>query len=444
MPENHASSELSKSSVEKAYQAIKPLIHRTPVFTSSSLSRALPHRNTLYFKAENLQKGGAFKFRGASYSLGQLTEDELCRGVCTHSSGNHAGALALAARERGIKCFVVMPNNSAQPKIAAVRSYGAEITFCEPNAPARAASLAAVQERTDATFIPPYDAVNTILGQGTAFLELAEQVPEPLAAVIAPVGGGGLLAGDCSRCGWDERLREGKRMEDVQANTIADGLKTPVGKINFPIIQSKVESVIVVSDEEIIEAMRLLWERLKLVVEPSGAAAFAAARSKAFEQLGIAGPVGIILSGGNIDLSKPLPWVSQHFVIITSVLRTSDYAIRRLEFAHTRDATLRGISFFHLSNMPSREFISYSRSSTLLVPMPGVESLTIVTKKLGRNVQTSYPVVGESLSLALKFTGFYFTRLTATEVDLLILVNHKTAHSTSASMICISLCHEDL
>ncbi|KAL6307086.1 tryptophan synthase beta subunit-like PLP-dependent enzyme [Sparassis latifolia] len=315
---------LTRPSVQAAYEAIKSRIHRTPIFTSSSLSASLPGRNTLYFKAENLQKGGAFKFRGASYSLECLKEDELARGVCTHSSGNHAGALALAAQERGVKCYVVMPNNSSQPKIAAVRSYGAEITFCEPNARARADTLAAVQSRTGATFVPPYDAANTILGQGTALLELLEQAPEPLAAVIAPVGGGGLLAGTAlaadgtsvrvfgaEPAGADDcaqGLSEGRRREDVQANTIADGLRTPVGVLNFPIIQDKVERVIVVSDEEITEAMRLMWERLKLVVEPSGATAFAAVRSAAFQELGITGPVGIIISGGNLDLSKPLPW----------------------------------------------------------------------------------------------------------------------------------------
>jgi len=315
---------LSRSSVEVAYEVVKPLIHRTPIFTSSSLSASLPDRNVLYFKAENLQKGGAFKFRGASYSLSCLTKEELEKGVCTHSSGNHAGALALAAKERGINCYVVMPSNSAQPKVDAVRAYGAEITFCEPNASARASTLAAVQARTGATFVPPYDAVNTILGQGTALLELLEQAPEPLAAVIAPVGGGGLLAGtalaaegtgvrvfgaepsgadDCAR-----GLEEGKRREDVQADTIADGLRTPVGAINFPIIQEKVERIIVVSDEAITEAMRLIWERMKLVVEPSGATAFAAARSLDFQRLGIKGPIGIIISGGNLDLGKPLPW----------------------------------------------------------------------------------------------------------------------------------------
>ncbi|TCD62955.1 hypothetical protein EIP91_006186 [Steccherinum ochraceum] len=223
---------LVPSSIQTAHEVIKPYIHRTPIFTSSSLSDSLPGKNTLYFKAENLQKCGAFKFRGASYNLECLTKDELSKGVCTHSS---------------------------------VRSYGAEITFCEPNAPARAAMLATVQERTGATFIPPYDAVNTILGQGTALLELLEQVPEPLAAVVAPVGGGGLLAGTAlaaegsgvrvfgaEPAGADDcaqGLKEGKRREFVDADTIADGLRTPVGQINFPIIQEKVEKVIVVSDE---------------------------------------------------------------------------------------------------------------------------------------------------------------------------------------------------
>ncbi|KAI8989860.1 tryptophan synthase beta subunit-like PLP-dependent enzyme [Trametes punicea] len=315
---------LTRASICAAHDAISHLIHKTPIFTSSSLSASLPGRNTLYFKAENLQKGGAFKFRGASFSLSRLSAEELQKGVCTHSSGNHAGALALAAKERGVKCYVVMPNNSARPKIDAVRAYGASITFCEPNASARAATLASVQAQTGATFIPPYDAVNTILGQGTALLELVEQAPEPLSAVVAPVGGGGLLAGTAlaaegmgirvfgaEPAGADDcaqGLKEGKRREDVHANTIADGLRTPVGVLNFPIIQEKVENVITVTDEEIIEAMRLMWERLKLVVEPSGAAAFAAVRSQQFQELGTQGPIGIIISGGNVDLSKPLPW----------------------------------------------------------------------------------------------------------------------------------------
>ncbi|KIP06173.1 hypothetical protein PHLGIDRAFT_107335 [Phlebiopsis gigantea 11061_1 CR5-6] len=319
--------ELTRSGVEAAYETIKSLVHRTPAIASSSLSASLPGQNTLYFKAENLQKGGAFKFRGASHSLERLTQDQLQRGVCTHSSGNHAGALALAAKERGAACYVVMPSNSSQPKIAAVRAYGAAITFCEPTAAARAATLAAVQARTGATFVPPYDAVDTILGQGTALLELLEQVPEPLAAVVVPVGGGGLLAGtalaadgtgvrvfgaepagaaDCA-----QGLRQGARVEDVQADTICDGLRTPVGALNFPVIRQRVEDVIVVSDEEVVEAMRLMWERLKLVVEPSSATAFAAVRSSAFQALNIKGPVGIIISGGNVDLSKPLPWMDK-------------------------------------------------------------------------------------------------------------------------------------
>lgn len=319
--------ELSRSSVEDAYETIKPFVHRTPLLTSSSLSASLPGRNILYFKAENLQKGGAFKFRGASYSLERLSPEQLAKGVCTHSSGNHAGALALAAKERGAKCFVVMPENSSQPKIDAVRAYGAEITFCAPTAAARQATLESVRARTGATFVPPYDAANTILGQGTAFLEVLEQAPAPLAAVVTPVGGGGLLAGtalaaagtgvrvfgaepagaaDCA-----QGLKEGRRIEDFVPDTICDGLRTPVGRLNFPIIQEHVEDVIVVSDEEVIEAMRLMWERLKVVVEPSSATAFAAVRSQKFQSLGIEGPVAIIISGGNVDLSKPLPWAAR-------------------------------------------------------------------------------------------------------------------------------------
>ncbi|GJE87351.1 threonine/serine dehydratase [Phanerochaete sordida] len=321
--------ELSRSSVLAAYETIKPFVHRTPLITSSSLSASLPGGNALYFKAENLQKGGAFKFRGASYSLERLSPEQLAKGVCTHSSGNHAGALALAAKERGARCFVVMPSNSAPPKIAAVRAYGAHITFCAPSAAARAAALEDVRARTGAAFVPPYDAAHTILGQGTALLELLAQAPEHgerPAAVVVPVGGGGLLAGtalaadgtgvrvfgaepagaaDCAR-----GLREGRRVEEFVPETICDGLRTPVGKLNFPIIQEKVEDVIVVSDEEVVEAMKLMWERLKLVVEPSSATAFAAVRSEKFQALGIKGPIAIIITGGNVDLSQPLPWAA--------------------------------------------------------------------------------------------------------------------------------------
>ncbi|KAI0758184.1 tryptophan synthase beta subunit-like PLP-dependent enzyme [Fomes fomentarius] len=292
---------LIRNSVLTAHAAIASLIHRTPVFTSTSLSQSLAANNPLYFKAENLQKGGAFKFRGASYSLSRLTSDQLAKGVCTHSSGNHAGALALAAKERGVKCYVVMPDNSAQPKIDAVRGYGASITFCPPTAPSRASALAQVQADTGATFVPPYDAVDTILGQGTAFLELHEQVPG-LAAVVAPVGGGGLLAGTALAAeGTGVRVFGA---EPAGADDCARGWRRGGGGRR----SEKVEKVITVSDEEIIEAMRLLWERMKLVVEPSGAAAFAAVRSKQFQELGVEGPVGIIISGGNIDLSQPLPW----------------------------------------------------------------------------------------------------------------------------------------
>ncbi|KAM0787621.1 hypothetical protein ACM66B_003687 [Microbotryomycetes sp. NB124-2] len=319
---------LTRQSIEHAHSVIKPLIHRTPLLTSSSLSE-LTGDNVLLFKAENLQRGGAFKARGAMYNLECLSAQELARGVCTHSSGNHAGALALAAKAKKTSCHIVMPRDSAKPKIEAARAYGANITFCEPTAEDRQATLERIQRQTGAVFVPPYDAVNTILGQGTTFLEIEAQARElgygRVGAVVSPVGGGGLCGGvslaakgtgvrvfaaepsdadDCAR-----GIAQGRRVTSFKPNTIADGLKTLVGTINFPLIQENVEAVLTVTDEEIIEAQRLLWERMKLVVEPSGAVAFAAVRSAAFKQLNVAGPVAMILSGGNVDLSKPLPWM---------------------------------------------------------------------------------------------------------------------------------------
>ncbi|KAK4051143.1 hypothetical protein OIV83_002965 [Microbotryomycetes sp. JL201] len=306
---------LTRESIEHAHSVIRPLVHKTPLLTSSSLSE-LSGGRILLFKAENLQRGGAFKARGATYSLECLTPAELARGVCTHSSGNHAGALALAARAKRIPCYIVMPQDSAKPKIDAARAYGASITFCEPTAEDRQATLDRIQQETGAVFIPPYDAVNTILGQGTTFIEIESQAKElghdKIAALVTPVGGGGLCGGICVAAkGTGIRVfAAGERITAFKPSTIADGLRTPVGKINFPLIQSNVEAVLTVTDEQIIEAQRLLWERMKLVVEPSGAVAFAAVRSDAFKALNIGGPVAIILSGGNVDLSKPLPWTS--------------------------------------------------------------------------------------------------------------------------------------
>ncbi|KAL8278967.1 hypothetical protein RQP46_008636 [Phenoliferia psychrophenolica] len=321
---------LTRESILQAHEIIKPDIHRTPLLSSTFLtSSTLSPASPLLFKAENLQKGGAFKIRGAAFSISQLTPEERSRGVCTHSSGNHAGCLALAAQAAHIPAHIVMPSNAASPKLAATRGYGAHVTLSAPTSEAREAKLLEVQRESQAVFIAPYDATNTVLGAGTVFLEMEEQAREDgwgkLSAVVAPVGGGGLLAGIATAAkgtgtrvfgaepeGADDCARgvaAGKRVESLVPNTIADGVRTPVGIINFPIIQTDVESIITVSEEEIIEAMRLIFERLKVVVEPTGAVAFAAVRSGKFKALGIEGPIGIVISGGNLDLSVPLPWI---------------------------------------------------------------------------------------------------------------------------------------
>ncbi|GAA6001057.1 threo-3-hydroxy-L-aspartate ammonia-lyase SRY1 [Rhodotorula paludigena] len=314
---------LSRDSIKQAHAVVAPLVHRTPLLTSETLSSETGN-NALLFKAENLNKSGSFKIRGASYSISRLSDEEVARGVCTHSSGNHAAALSLAAKNRGIPCHIVSPRTAPPAKLAAVRAYGANLRLCEPTIEAREAALRQVQEETGAVFVPPYDAVNTMLGQGTIFLEAEEQALEGgwgrLGAIVAPVGGGGMLGGisvaaagtgvrvfgaepecanDCAR-----GLAKGERVTDFTPNTIADGLRTPVGLNNFPVIQKNVEKVFTVSEEEIIEAQRLLWERLKTVVEPSGAVPFAVVRSEAFQALKIDGPICVVMSGGNSDLSK--------------------------------------------------------------------------------------------------------------------------------------------
>lgn len=258
---------LTRASVQDAHKIIQPLIHRTPLLTSRSLSAGSEW--PFLFKAENLQRGGAFKARGAFYNVSQLSEEELAKGVCTHSSGNHAGTLALAARERGSSAYIVMPDNSARPKIAAVEGYNGQVTFCPPTAADRQKTLDKIAESTGAIFIPPYDSVRTILGQGTIALEMEEQARElgmELGAIVAPVGGGGLLGGICvatkgtgikvfgaEPLGADDCARSldlGHRIADPpQPETIADGLRTPVGAINWPLINEGVEGVLTVSEE---------------------------------------------------------------------------------------------------------------------------------------------------------------------------------------------------
>jgi len=266
---------------------------------------------------------GAFKFRGAANSVFSLPESEAARGVATHSSGNHAQALALAARLRGIPAHIVMPENSPKIKVAAVRGYGARIVFCPPTQKDREQTLETVVAETGATFIHPYNNLSIIAGQGTCALELIEEIPD-LDVVMAPVGGGGLLSGTALCChyvkpeiqviagepkGADDAfrsIRDGRIYPSENTNTIADGLRTSLGSLTFPIIRRYVEKIITVEEESIVAAMRHIWERMKILVEPSAAVPFAALLEGSL-QVGDR-RIGIILSGGNLDLDT-LPWL---------------------------------------------------------------------------------------------------------------------------------------
>jgi threonine dehydratase len=278
---------------------------------------------SLFFKCENLQKTGAFKFRGATNAVLSLTDEEAEHGVATHSSGNHAAALALAARQRGINAYIIMPRTAPGIKKKAVASYGGHITYCEPTLQAREETLEKVIKKTKAVFIHPYNDRRIIAGQATAGKELLEEI-HTLDYIIAPVGGGGLLSGTAlsasyfatdirvigaEPAGADDACRSleaGKIIPSLNPDTIADGLLTSLGSYTFPIIQQLVERIITVNDDKIVEAMRLIWERMKLIVEPSAAVPLAVLlKDKTFA----AGKrVGIILSGGNVDLDK-LPWI---------------------------------------------------------------------------------------------------------------------------------------
>ncbi len=294
--------------------------HRTPVATCTTLDRMAGRE--LFFKCEHLQKTGAFKFRGACNAVLKLPAELAVRGVVTHSSGNHAGAIALAARLRGIPAHVVMPKTASAVKRRAVEEYGARIVECEPTQEARETTAAAIARETGGTLLPPYDHPDVIAGQGTAALELLEQVPK-LDAIVAPVGGGGLVSGVCIAArGASPLLRvfaaEPKAADDAARSkaahrlllqtgpvrTIADGLLTSLGELTWPIVRDCVEAVIVVSEEEIVQAMRLLWERAKLLVEPSSAVALAAVLSDESRTLHGLHRVGIVLSGGNVDVER--------------------------------------------------------------------------------------------------------------------------------------------
>lgn len=303
-----------------AMTAVKPFIHKTPVMTSRQLDSISGAR--LYFKCENFQKVGAFKFRGATNAIINLTDEERRRGVVTHSSGNHAAALAHAAVSRGVKAFIVMPHTAPEVKKRAVAGYGANITFCDPTLEAREAAAADIISRTGATMIHPFDNNNIIAGQGTAALELMTEVIS-LDAIITPVGGGGLLSGtvitakhmkpDIKVYGAEPLLADdacrslhtGMLQPPLVPQTIADGLLTALSERTFTIIRAKADDILTVTEEAIIEAMMLVWERMKIVIEPSSATTFAAVLANKHLFRGM--KVGIIISGGNVDL-KNLPF----------------------------------------------------------------------------------------------------------------------------------------
>jgi len=336
---------LTRASVLAALPLIAPYIHKTPVLTSTTLSSlstpASGPRLTLFLKCENLQKIGAFKIRGATHALARLSDDELARGVVTHSSGNHAQALSLAAaeaaRRRGVDvpAHVVMPAGSTPSKIAATKGYGADVTFSGLTLLEREEAVRGVRQRTGAVLVPPYDHPDIIVGQGTVAVEFLEQVRGMVGAeldvIIAPCGGGGLLAGIATACegtgvrvyGAEPRegaddcvrgLRDGKRVEAVRSLTVADGLRTPVGVHNWGVISNaeKVSGVFSVAEHEITEAMRLVVERCKILIEPSSAVPVAVVLGspdwKAEIQRAFAGReevrVGIVISGGNTTIDK--------------------------------------------------------------------------------------------------------------------------------------------
>lgn len=307
----------SLEDIRNAHLRIQPFIHRTPILTSTAIDEMAGCR--IFFKCENFQKVGAFKARGAANAVAKLTEEQKKNGVATHSSGNHAAALARAASVAGIKSYIVMPSNAPEIKKKAVKGYGGEIIECEPNLQARETTLQAVVDRTGATFIPPYDFYDVIEGQATCALEMWEE-HIPFDVIMAPVGGGGLLAGTAlttkyispstlviagEPAGADDAFRSfhAKKLIPMEGpKTIADGLLTSLGKLNFAIIMQYVDDILTADDTEIIEAMRLVYERLKIVIEPSCAVPLAALLKNKERFRGK--KVGIILSGGNVDLGK--------------------------------------------------------------------------------------------------------------------------------------------
>ena len=306
--------------IRTAHDRIKPFINHTPVLTSSTIDRMFGCR--IYFKCENFQKVGAFKARGATNAVRTLDPVSLSKGVATHSSGNHAQALSWAAALAGARAHIVMPSNSSPVKVEAVKGYGGIVTLCEPTLSSRETTLHNVIEETGAVEIHPYNDPRIIAGQATSALELIEEIPD-LDFIIAPVGGGGLLSGTALSAFYfsketrviaaepeqaDDAYRSfisGTFVPSVNPDTIADGLRTSLGNLTFPIIRKHVSSIVTVSEESIIRAMKFIWERMKVLIEPSSAVPFAAIMEYRIKVEGRR--VGLIFSGGNVDLDN-LPW----------------------------------------------------------------------------------------------------------------------------------------
>ncbi|MEM9594220.1 MAG: pyridoxal-phosphate dependent enzyme [Acidobacteriota bacterium] len=310
-----------RDALDQARSRLEGHAHRTPVLTCGTLDALAGAR--LHFKCENLQRVGAFKFRGAMNAVASLTPDERAQGVVTHSSGNHAQALALAAKLHGIPAHIVMPENAPAVKVAAVRGYGAEIIPCAANTRARETTAEDVRRRTGAVLVHPFDDARIIAGQSTVVRELLEDATRTLDAVIAPVGGGGLMSGTAlavhhfhpgvrvfgaEPAGADDAARShaaGELIPCLDPQTLADGLRTSLSPLTFGILRRHVEAIITVGEDEIVEAMHRVWERMKIVIEPSAAVPVAAVLSG---RAGLGGAdVGVILSGGNVDLAS-LPW----------------------------------------------------------------------------------------------------------------------------------------
>jgi len=304
-----------------AHERIKPHIHRTPVLTSSYLNGLAGAE--LFFKCENLQKAGAFKARGASNAVFGLTEEQAARGVATHSSGNHGTCLAYAAGRRGIPCTVVMPRTAPQAKKDAVRGYGGRVVECDPSTSSREAVFAEVVAETGAEFVHPYNDARVIAGQATCSKELIEQVGD-LQAVVAPIGGGGMVSGTCLTLSHlapgikiyaaepeqaddaARSFRAGHIIADDAPETIADGLKVPLKDLTWHFVKSGVTDILTASETEIVEAMKLIWKRMKIVMEPSSAVPLATILKN--PQIFAGQRLGVIVTGGNVDLDK-LPWM---------------------------------------------------------------------------------------------------------------------------------------